>query len=73
MTTRFKNYTVEVSLEVRAKSADAALDRVAGALKTGYKGSNIAPVATFNVREGAPRLLDKLPDTKEEPRHDQTN
>lgn len=55
------NYTVTIALEVRAESATKALDQTAEALRKGFKGSGIAPVADFKVAEGAPNLLDKLP------------
>ena len=58
-----KNYTVQVELEVRAGDEERAIGQVAEALKRGYEGSGIAPVATFNARPGAPRLLDKANDS----------
>lgn len=55
-----KNWTVRVLLEVQAEDEDAATDQVAAALRAGYKGSGIAPVADFKVVEGAPKLLDQV-------------
>lgn len=57
-----ENYTVIAQLEVRADSEAHAVDRVADALRPGFKGSGIAPVGSFRVYKGAPNLLDKLPD-----------
>lgn len=56
-----ENYTVTLSLEVRAESDDGAIDAVADAIRRGYEGSGIAPVGNFRVEKGAPQLLDRLP------------
>lgn len=54
-----RNFTVIAHLEVRAESDKAAEDQVADALRAGFKGSGIAPVASLHVTPGAPHLLDK--------------
>lgn len=44
-----QNYTVEVSLEVRAESPEHALNVVAEAIRKEYGQGGIAPVASYKV------------------------